>query len=141
MYVSTSSDTGQTWSEAKMIGQANWKIDNCPMDGGAIATNDQAQAFTIWRRKDTIYRSRPGHPETKIGVGQQPWIYAGQDVYCVYLKTRPGPLMAFKGSEQPRAISHDANDPMVAGPPSGEGPVVAVWTTSKGEIMCEVLND
>lgn len=141
MYVSSSTDEGQTWSAAKILGQGHWKLDACPMDGGALSVDDQNQALTIWRRGDSIFRQRVGAQETKIGVGQQPWIYAHQGVYSVYLKQRPGPLMMFKGMNQPRAISHDANDPMVAGPLSGDGPVVAVWSTSKGEIMCDVLNN
>jgi hypothetical protein len=141
MFVSTSKDDGQTWSPATMLGQSHWKLDACPMDGGAIDGDDTAQTFTIWRRADSIFRAKVGRPETKIGVGVQPWLYAGQGVYGVYLKQRPGPLMMFRGAEAPRAISHDADDPMVAGPMKGEGPVVAVWTTSKGEIMCELLND
>jgi len=141
MFVSNSSDDGQTWSPAVMVGQKHWKLDVCPMDGGAMSNDDQAQTFTIWRSGDSIYRLKLGHAETNVGVGVQPWLYAGQGVYCVYLKQRPGALMMVKGIDQPRAISHDADDPVVAGPASGDGPVVAVWANSKGEILCDVLND
>ena len=141
IYVSNSSDDGATWSPAQLVGQKHWKIDTCPMDGGAIGGDDTAQTFTIWRSGDAIFRDKLGYPETRVGEGVQPWIYGGQGVYCVYLKQRPGALMMFKGGDMPRAISHEADDPVVAGPASGDGPVVAVWATSKGEIMCEVLND
>ena len=140
MYLVDSPD-GQTWTPAQLLGNGHWKLAACPMDGGAVDGDDQSQTFTIWRRGDSVYRQMVGEAESKIGVGQQPWLYAGEGVYCVYLKSRPGPLMMFKGIDAPRALTHDADDPVVAGPVSGDGPVVAVWMTSKGEIMSQVLND
>ena len=83
------------WSSAKLLGQGHWKLDACPMDGGAISFNDQAHVFTIWRRNDTVFSASPGASEDRRGVGLQPWIYGGQGVYGVYLKKRPGPLLAF----------------------------------------------
>ena len=141
MYVTSSSDDGQTWSTAKQMDGGHWKLDMCPMDGGALDADDQAQVFAIWRRGENVYRAKIGRPETKVAAGVQPWIYAGQTVYGAYLKQRPGPLMVFEGSAPPHAISHDADDPMIAGPASGEGPIVVVWTTSKGEILCQRIDD
>jgi len=141
MFVTSSSDDGQTWSPAKQMDESHWKLDVCPMDGGALDTDDQSQAFAIWRRGENIYRAKVAHGETKIAPGVQPWIYAGQTIYGVYLKQKPGPLMFFRSSEQPRALSHDADDPMIAGPSNGDGPIVVVWTTSKGEILCQQVND
>ena len=141
MYVADSSDDGQTWSTATQLGWGHWKLDACPMDGGALAQDDDAHVLSVWRRQDTIYTAAPGESEDRKGVGEQPWVYARLGGYGVYLKRRPGPLMAFHGSEEPKKIADDANDPMVAGPISGDGPVVAVWANSKGDIMEKVLAD
>ncbi len=141
MYVADSSDDGQTWSSPTQLGGGHWKLDACPMDGGALSPDEDAHLVSLWRRQDAIYKDVPGETEDRIGVGQQPWIYGRLGGYGVYLKRRPGPLMGFHGKEAPTKIADDANDPMVAGPFAGNGPVVAVWTTSKGEIMEKVLAD
>ncbi|MEA2553285.1 MAG: hypothetical protein QOJ65_1461 [Fimbriimonadaceae bacterium] len=134
-----SAQEGITWGKARVIGKDHWKLDRCPMDGGAISSDDQAHVWTIWRRNTTIYRTLVGSPEEKMGVGVQPWIYAKGGAYGVYLKARPGPMMVLKGTDAARQIAPMADDPMVAGPVSGSGPVVAVWSTPKGEIWTEVL--
>lgn len=141
MYIADSMDDGQTWSAPAELGSAHWKLDSCPMDGGALSADDDAHVVSIWRRQDTIFRELPSESEDRIGVGVQPWIYGRLGGYGVYLKRRPGALMEFHANEAPKKISDDANDPMVAGPISGSGPVVAVWATSKGDIMEEVLAD
>src|SRR5205085_10647001 len=86
MYVADSSDDGQTWSSATQLGTGNWKLDMCPMDGGAINADDEGHVVSIWRRQDAIYRVAPGEREDRIDIGQQPWIYARQGGYGVYLK-------------------------------------------------------
>ena len=141
MYIADSTDDGQTWSTPIQLGGGHWKLDSCPMDGGALSADDEAHVVSLWRRADTVYRDAPGEAEDRIGVGQQPWVYGRLGGYGVYLKRRPGPLMAFHGNEAPEKIADDADDPVVAGPAHSQGPVVAVWTTSKGEIMEKVLAD
>ena len=141
MYIADSTDDGQTWSSPVQLGGSHWKLDACPMDGGALSPADEGHLLSIWRRQDTVYTNVVGSTEDRIGVGEQPWIYGRLGGYGVYLKKRPGPLMEFHGSDAPRKIADEADDPVIAGPATGDGPVVAVWANPKGEILSKVLFD
>jgi hypothetical protein len=69
LYLATSHDGGETFSTANKIGDGTWKLDGCPMDGGAIAV-DGKQVQTVWRREGKIYACEPGSPEKVIGEGR-----------------------------------------------------------------------
>ena len=136
MYVTDSSDEGQTWTEPKLMGKGHWKLDVCPMDGGAITGDTDGAVSTLWQRDGAVFFAHPDAAEKKIGVGLQPWIFGS---YGLYLKKAGGPLMSFQGGGEPRLVTGDAIDPMVAGQSGGAGPIVATWATSKGAIMAQVL--
>jgi hypothetical protein len=70
LYVVQSSDGGNTFGQAKKLGKGNWKLDGCPMDGGAFAVNEAGKIQTVWKRKDNIYTCEPGTPEQQIGEGR-----------------------------------------------------------------------
>jgi len=70
LYLIQSYDGGNTFGEAKKIGNGNWKLDGCPMDGGGLVADNNGFVQTVWRRVDTIYSCVPGHPETMIGKGK-----------------------------------------------------------------------
>lgn len=74
LYVTRSSDAGATFSKATKLGQGTWKLDACPMDGGALALGDRAEIVTTWRRELDIYVARPGQPEERIATGRSPML-------------------------------------------------------------------
>ena len=70
LYLATSSDNGNKFDTAQKLGKGNWKIDGCPMDGGALTIDDNDVIQTVWRRENKIYNASPGSVEKEIGAGK-----------------------------------------------------------------------
>jgi len=64
------SDGGSTFGPVQKLGEGNWKLDGCPMDGGAVVVTESGNAETVWKRKANIYSCEAGKPEEKIGEGR-----------------------------------------------------------------------
>lgn len=129
MYLASSKDNGKTFGAAVKLGRGTWPLNACPMDGGGLAGDGQGGVTTVWRRDKEMYRAVPGRPEALLGKGQQGWAAAGPGgVYLVWIARRPGAVMALlPGSARPIRLAERGSDPVVAGPVSGKGPVVAAW--------------
>lgn len=67
MYVASAEGMG--FGPARKLGTGTWKLDACPMDGGAVAL-DQGHLTSVWRREGDVYRADPGKPEQRIGTGK-----------------------------------------------------------------------
>ncbi len=72
LYLATSVDQGKSFSQARKLGNGSWKLDGCPMDGGALTIGAVGQVTTVWRRENTIYSAKPGEPEVTIANGRSP---------------------------------------------------------------------
>ncbi len=70
MYVIRSSDGGNSFGQAQKLGNGNWKLNGCPMDGGNLAIDKNGEIQTVWRRETKVYASMPGMPEKEIGKGK-----------------------------------------------------------------------
>jgi hypothetical protein len=70
LYLIHSSDGGNTFGQAQKLGEGNWKLEGCPMDGGGLIVTEGGNAKTVWKRKDNIYTCEPGKPEERIGEGR-----------------------------------------------------------------------
>jgi hypothetical protein len=137
MYLIDSSDGGKTFAAPAKLGEGSWLVNLCPMDGGGLAGDADGKVTTIWRRKDEVYRCRPGKAEESLGVGEQGWAAAGPDgVYLAWVAGRPGALNLLRpGEAKAVKLADRAADPVVAGPPDGDGPVVAAWEEGKPGAM------
>lgn len=71
LFITTSIDGGSTFKEAKQLGDGNWKLNACPMDGGGLIIRNDNTVSTIWRREQDIYTCEVGKKETKMAVGKQ----------------------------------------------------------------------
>ncbi len=70
LYLLQSADMGNSFASAVKLGTGTWKLNGCPMDGGGLVVTKKAKVTTVWRREGTIYYSKPGEGETKIGQGR-----------------------------------------------------------------------
>ena len=70
LYLVQSDDGGNTFSPAQKLGDSNWKLNGCPMDGGSLAVNQRGEIQTVWRREAKVYAYMPGMPEMQIGEGR-----------------------------------------------------------------------
>jgi hypothetical protein len=71
LFITTSFDDGITFDKAKQIGNGNWKLNACPMDGGGFVINKDNTISTVWRRQGDIYTCDAGKKENKIATGKQ----------------------------------------------------------------------
>ncbi len=70
LYVASSSNGGRSFENAQKLGDGNWKLNGCPMDGGGLTINDKGVVETVWQRKGIIYANEPGKEEMAIGEGK-----------------------------------------------------------------------
>ena len=143
LYAARSADGGRTFGPAEKLGQRTWKLDACPMDGGALAIGPDGAIVSAWMRAGSAYRTGPGEPERLLGNGVQPWLTLGPDgPISVWLDRRPGRLLALRpGDAAPAVLAERANDPVVAAAPGNRAPVVAAWEdpAAPGGIVSLVL--
>lgn len=70
LYLITSSNKGETFSEAQKLGIGTWQLKGCPMDGGGLTIDSTYTIHTAWQRDGQIYFAKPGQQEEKIGEGR-----------------------------------------------------------------------
>lgn len=126
MQLVRSIDGAQKFSEPAKLGTGAWKIDFCPMDGGALA--DVGGSLTaVWRRDTSVYLSAGSADERLVGNGEQPWIAGGT---VVWLEKRGGKLLSLApGAKDPLTLAESADDPVIAVAPDGKGPLYVAWET------------
>ncbi len=127
MYFASSGD-GLTFSPAQKLGTGTWKLDACPMDGGALGIRRDNGVVTFWRREQEVFLCAPGKPETKIGDGIQGWLsMSGNTPGALWLALRGGALKAKRGTEKTRVLAQGADSPCVASLPGEPPRFLAVW--------------
>jgi hypothetical protein len=134
MFVARSEDHGANFSPPAKVGQGTWKLDACPMDGGAIVRTP-GRTTTVWRRERSVYRAETSGPEIELGSGEQPWITSGPGgLYFVWLARRNGALEFWATNRAaPAQLDEHANDPAIASSESRYAPVIAVWESGDAE--------
>ncbi|AYB31865.1 hypothetical protein [Chryseolinea soli] len=70
LYLITSSNGGETFSEGQKLGNGTWPLKGCPMDGGGLTVDLKNNIHTAWQRDGQIYYAQPGQPERIIGEGR-----------------------------------------------------------------------
>lgn len=70
LYLTTSNDGGQNFSEAKKLGNGTWPLKGCPMDGGGLSIDSKNQIHTAWQRDGVVFYALPGQPEQRISEGR-----------------------------------------------------------------------
>ncbi|MEO6329083.1 MAG: sialidase family protein [Ginsengibacter sp.] len=84
LYMIQSSDGGNSFKQAQKLGNGNWKLNGCPMDGGGLAINKNGEIQTVWRRQGKIYAATTGSVESEIGEGRSCTLETvnGKNVYA-----------------------------------------------------------
>ena len=84
LHLIQSKDGGNSFEGAQQLGNENWALNGCPMDGGGLVINKNGVPETVWRRRNIIYACIPGQPETAIGEGKGCTIESvnGKNVYA-----------------------------------------------------------
>jgi hypothetical protein len=72
MWLMTQKRGADSFSTARKLGKASWKIDGCPMDGGEILAHGQGTFSTVWQRAGEIFFCPMAGAEVSCGAGKQP---------------------------------------------------------------------
>ena len=101
LYLCESNDGGTSFGQAQKLGTASWALEGCPMDGGALALDQNNHVQTIWNRKGLIYLNEPGKPEVKVGEGRNCQLSSfGSNLIFTWVQNDHIILKSLKGKKQ-----------------------------------------
>lgn len=112
--------SGQINVNSRLMGNLNWKLNACPMDGGMLAVDVSGVVSTVWRRGREIFiATSEGSDEQLIGLGEQPWITSTKDgPIVVWSKIRGGELLLqCVSDERVYSIAANARDAVIVAEP------------------------
>ena len=130
LYLATSSDRGKTFGAAQKLGEGTWKLNGCPMDGGAVAINSKGEPLAVWRREKVIFASNPTAPEQRLSDAGNQALVLSTSKGTVYLWESAGGLMMQRNDGRPERFADDAR--MVAGAALPKGGAVVAWESTAG---------
>lgn len=126
LYLTTSRDGGSSFEAAAKLGHGTWKLDGCPMDGGALAVNAQGAIGTVWRREQDVFFARPGQPELRVGTGADPAIALGpRGEWAVAYRDARGVTVTDGGSRGAQTLAPGGQAPAIL--VLGDGSWLAAW--------------
>ena len=134
LYVTQSSNRGNSFEQAQKFGMGSWKLDGCPMDGGGIAISKNGEVQAVWKREANIYTATPGMPEKKIGEGSGCTIETVNNKN-VYAWTENGKVVFMKPGGLKEVIG-DGSRPVLKA--IDDNQVMCVWEKGK-QIHASVL--
>lgn len=135
MYLASSTDGGASFGSALKLGQGTWKLNACPMDGGALVVSANGVVKTAWRRADRVFLCVPGASEQDLGEGAQPWIAFGRRSENLVWQRDQSMLAATEAKADPVRLSSGGN-PVVA---SSSALALAAWADDAGRVWCQTL--
>ena len=133
MYLVRSENGGGSFGPTSKLGTGAWKLDACPMDGGALQIDAGGSPITVWKRESDIFLSLRPEAEQDLGAGRQPILAA----------TPRGPAVAWTegktlkvvapGQQNPASLDNEAVFPsMVALRDRG---VVLAWEQGRSIVV------
>jgi hypothetical protein len=127
MYVIQSKNGGNSFGQAQKLGNGNWKLNGCPMDGGDLSIDKHGELQTVWRREGKVYSAIPGMPETEIGEGRGCTVenINGKNVYAW---TENGEIIIIKPGGQKKVLGKGSQPVLKA---LNDEHVICVWENEK----------
>lgn len=126
LYLIRSENGGEHFSEAEKLGQGNWALNGCPMDGGGLALNDSGVPVTVWRRKGMIYSCVPGNEEMEVAPGKGAGIEMVNGKPC-YVLTEDGHVVVLTTDGIKKVI--------------GKGQMPVLQGVDKNRVLCVWENE
>ena len=115
---------GRPASAPAKQGEATWKIDACPMDGGGLAVRE-GKIVSTWRRGKEIFLAEEGRPEKDLGAGQDVALAAGREGAYVVWSSGGGIVARVPGEEREVRLAESGGFASVAAAP--DGGIVVAW--------------
>jgi len=141
MYAALSSDGGKTFAAAQKLGSGTWKLNGCPMDGGAIALDAGGKPLTTWRREKTVFATEGTRPEQRLADSALQSVVTTGKAGAYYLWQNGDSLMLKKGASSAVRLAERGAFPAAA-PVPNRGPVVVWESQANGAntILAEVID-
>ena len=128
-WLAISADGGATFGEAKKLGAETWKLNGCPMDGGALAFSQTGKPLAVWRREKTVHAGEMGASEFSLAQNAaQPVVALGKSG-AVFVWQQDGGLMIQRGTDRAARLADDAAFAAIAS--AADGGTAIVWETQK----------
>lgn len=134
LYLAHSADGGATFTPAQKLGSGTWKLNACPMDGGAVVLSASKQPVTVWRRENTLYTCQPGAPEQAVATGRN--VTAGSGAAGIALAWDEGSMVWLKINDNPPVALGKGQFPSVA--MSGQR-AICVWEAD-GQVIMKIVH-
>ena len=126
LYLTASHDGGRMFEPATKLGSGTWKLDACPMDGGALVVDERGAIATVWRRENEVFFARPGQPEQRIGTGRDPALAIGRNqAWSVVFRGDDGVLISDEKNPAARSLAAGAQAPVLVA--LDDGSWLAAW--------------
>jgi hypothetical protein len=132
LWMAESRDGGRTFGPAQKLGSGSWKLNACPMDGGAIAVAADGTATSVWRREKAVFLSTAANREERLADGSTQPVIAIADGIPVVIWEEAGGLKIQRDHEPPAWLARNARAPALAALPKGG--FIAVWESSANGI-------
>lgn len=129
LYLAHSADGGKTYQPAQKLGSGTWKLNACPMDGGAVRISPTGRPLTVWRRENTLYTCRAGEMEQAVATGRN--VTAGTGPAGLVVVWDEGGTIWLKANDNPPVAIGKGQMPSVA--VNGQS-AVCVWEAD-GQVM------
>ncbi|MEK6480422.1 hypothetical protein WJR50_22955 [Catalinimonas sp. 4WD22] len=126
MYVMQSESDRLSFAPPKKMGEGNWPLKGCPMDGGGVLIDDQNEVHTSWQREGKIFYAQPGKKEMQVGEGRASSI-SGQK----------NPVVAWQDGGTLKIKYLDSGKEIQV----GEGAFIEVVTLKDNSIFCVWENE
>ncbi|MEA3213778.1 MAG: hypothetical protein QOE70_6835 [Chthoniobacter sp.] len=140
LWLAVSTDAGATFGAAEKIGVGTWRLNGCPMDGGAVTFGPTGLPFAVWRREKTVFASEHPDTEQRLADGAAQPVVAVGGAEAVVVWEQNGDLFVRRGKTAPERLAERAAAPAIAKTPDGK--TVVVWESSAGgapSLRAEIL--
>jgi hypothetical protein len=124
LYLARSTDGGRTFEPARKLGAGTWKLEACPMDGGALAIDAAGRVTTVWRREETLYATEAAGPERMLAPGRNAAAAATRSGTHVVWTDGKAVMRKRPSAAAPEMIAPDGGFPAITA--AGDG-VVLAW--------------
>lgn len=135
MYLISSADGGENFGQAQKLGNGSWKLEGCPVDGGALLLNDDGSVETVWQRDKKLFSCKPGQAEQELGAGRTAAIAGIRGSYA-YAWVSDGEVVCVLPGGR-KEVMGKGKQPLLQA--AGRQHVVCVWERDK-QIFTRIIS-
>ena len=119
LYLTSSNNAGNSFSDPQKLGMGTWPINGCPMDGGGLDAEGKAVA-TVWQRQGKVYLASPGSEEELVGEGRSPVIASVKKGKFILWNSGTNIMLSSPERAKPTKLGEGAS-PRLIKLPDGQG--------------------